>query len=64
MKMKEYSKLIAELAEKYPDYEVVYSKDDEGNRFQKVKYIPVAGAYDEDEKTFDTGEEFNAVCVN
>lgn len=59
MKMKQYAQLIIDIAKKYPDAEVLYSSDDEGNRFSTVVYAP---SYD----TFEmmNGEEVKGVCIN
>ena len=69
MKLKQYIKALESLAEKNPDaleYEVVYSKDDEGNGFGCVHYAPSIGVYEDGE--FDpnnlAGEQCNAVCLN
>ncbi len=72
MTLKEYSKKIAKLAEKYPDAKVIYSRDEEGNGFDEVYYDPTLGNFDTER---DPGEEFvsarekpkakvNAVCIN
>lgn len=68
MKLKDYAARIAELAKKYPNVEVVYSSDDEGNSFQKVSFFPDAGRFDAGkwkiEKDLDERERVNAVCLN
>jgi len=57
MKMKEYAKLIVEIAKKYPEAEAMYSSDDEGNRFSFVHYHPT-------HMEEVNGREMDAVCVN
>ena len=73
MKLKKYAKIIEELAAKYPNAEVIYSSDDEGNDFDKVVFSPTLGNYksrDEfvPENQFKDYEDeklkVNAVCIN
>jgi UDP-N-acetylglucosamine 2-epimerase len=40
MKLKEYAAQIARLAEKYPEAQVVYSIDEEGNLYKPVLLEP------------------------
>lgn len=66
MKLKEYAKKIAALAEKYPDFEVLYAIDDEGNAYMPVVHSPEVGQLDEDE-WFDPdakASDRNAICIN
>jgi hypothetical protein len=46
MKLKDYSKQIAELAKQYPDALVVSAADDEGNSYQKVSYAGTVGFFE------------------
>lgn len=65
MKLETYAKSLLELAELYPDVDVVYSSDDEGNSFQKVVYSPKAGNFRMG--TFilpDNKNKINSVCIN
>ena len=65
MKLKEFAKNIRLLLKDFPetaDYEVVTSKDDEGNGFSPVYYAPSIGYYEDME--FDQDSSPNAVCVN
>lgn len=66
MKFKEYirnlNKLLAERPE-VADFDVVTSKDDEGNGYSLVHYEPSVGNLDED-GDFTPETELNAVCVN
>ena len=67
MKLKDFARLIGDMAEAHPDVDVVYSHDDEGNEFHKVHYEPALGqftgnAYGRGE--FDNEGEINAICIN
>ncbi len=75
MTLKEYFEGLQEFIKENPDaldLEVVTSKDDEGNGFNRVHYGPSKGHYDEDSFTsvdmFDEWgideDNVNAVCVN
>jgi hypothetical protein len=69
MKLKEYAAKINELAQKYPDVNVMYMSDDEGNYCFPVRYSPYAGHFNKCENEFipdDNTEEFvvNTVCIN
>ena len=66
MKFKEYAENINKLLKERPeaaDFDVVTSKDDEGNGYNLVHYSPSVGNYDEDGE-FTAEKELNAVCVN
>lgn len=58
MKLKQYANTIAALAKKHPDLEVAYACDDEGNKFDYVRYSPQAGT------AMIDGEEVDVVIVN
>lgn len=62
MKLKEYAEHINKLAKYYPDIQVVYSHDDEGNMFQAVYNEPSIGTYQENE--FEEAKIINAICIN
>jgi hypothetical protein len=80
MKLKDYIEALAEFAKEHPeslDMDVVYSRDDEGNGYQKVHYTPSLGNYDNEwcgeftsiesitESPVDyEGLEINSVCIN
>jgi len=67
MKFKEYLENLNELLKDRPeiaDFDVVTSKDDEGNGYSIVHYTPSIGRYDNEEKEFKEEIELNAVCVN
>ena len=67
MKFKQYvenlNKLLAERPET-AEFDVVTSKDDEGNGYNLVNYEPSVGNYDENDREFEEEKELNAVCVN
>lgn len=71
MKLKTFAAQISKLAAQYPNADVVYSRDDEGNGFEKVHYAPSPGSFDGSE-FFPKGQEdfekeklkVNAVCIN
>lgn len=78
MKLKEFIANLQELAKENPEaleFEVVYSKDDEGNGYDEVYFAPSIGQMDEDsdfrshdgliEDGYDEDEiELNSVCIN
>ena len=69
MILKDYLARLLKVAELYPEalgWEVVYSRDDEGNGFQLVHFSPSAGYFDngEFETDMDTDNKPNSVCVN
>jgi hypothetical protein len=59
MKLKDYIKVLQTLAKNSrPDIEVAYAADDEGNRFDYVRYRPAVNTVEID------GEEVEVVTVN
>jgi len=74
MKLKQYIKKLQEIAEKYPNIDVIYSCDDEGNRYGEVGFSPSVGRYKDgewiSESQFEEFEEdgdklvVNSVCIN
>jgi len=67
MKLKEYAMYITKLVEKHPDATMVFSSDDEGNRFDEVRFNPTTGRFvNGNWEPNDSTKEFkvNAVCVN
>lgn len=73
MKVNEYYNHLRNLIKKDSkvlDYEVVFSSDQEGNKFDKVVFRPGIGYYDQDSGEFvseDCGDQplkYNAVCIN
>lgn len=65
MKLKDFAKVISDIAVVNPDLEVVYSQDDEGNCFDTVKYSPQIGYWENGNWTpYDNKKLPNAICVN
>lgn len=71
MKFKEYVENLKKILEEHPetaDMDVVYSRDDEGNGFNRVHYTPTVGYYDQSDGDFSETEEedgdANAICIN
>ena len=69
MKLKEYAKKIAILSRAFPNAKVIYSSDDEGNRFAEVHYSPTQGIFTKDGyegefKDTEKSNEVNAICLN
>jgi hypothetical protein len=67
MKLKEYIKHLNQIIKENPanaDLEVIYSKDDEGNSYSSVNYLPTVGKFNF--KHFEETEtnKANAVCIN
>lgn len=69
MKLKQFLGNLNNLAKESPEvleFQVVTSKDDEGNGFNAVQYKPSLGMFDGHD--FDSGKEANikpnAICVN
>jgi len=69
MKLKEYIEVLTDIEQSHPDAKLIFSCDDEGNRFSEVHYQPALGHYDgcdwETEGDLETtGSKVNAVCIN
>jgi len=75
MTLREYLEELNEFVQTYPeclDMDVIYSRDDEGNGYQKVRYGPNKGIFEDREfipadqlEEWDREEdEINAVCIN
>ena len=68
LKFGEYLAHLNEMAEKHPrllELDVITSKDDEGNGYNKVFYHPSAVIYSEDTvDDTDNINDVNAVCLN
>lgn len=65
MKLQEYVDNLIKLIKDRPEtaeFDVVTSRDDEGNGFTLVHYEPSVGHFEEGE--FEEEKELNAVCVN
>ena len=74
MKLKEYIENLQQIVDKEWDLEIIYSKDDEWNEYQKVIYEPsifyikpsdyyVDEVYKEDEDEIED-DMIKAVCIN
>lgn len=68
MKLKKYIEELNKLTIAKPEcleFEVVTSKDDEGNGFDRVFYTPSTGSFRDGEWDGEADrEEHNAVCLN
>lgn len=75
MNLKEYLKHLNKIVEKNPEaleYEVIYSKDEEGNAFEEVFYKPSIGFLDDEneytaidsEDWIELEEQPNVICIN
>jgi hypothetical protein len=75
MKLNKFLENLNELVKTNPEFlelEVITSKDDEGNGYDKVYYSPSIGNFDDyefkQEVEFDdyelTKKDINAICVN
>lgn len=64
MTLKEYAKEIKKLAKEFPEANVVYSIDDEGNGFKQVYFTPIAGKFDGDGFRKCKKSEVTTVCIN
>ena len=75
MKLREYLEELQEFVETFPeclDMDVIYSRDDEGNGYQRVYYGPTKGIFEDSDfisadqlEDYEREEsEINAVCIN
>jgi hypothetical protein len=72
MKLKEYIQNLQEIAEKHPNLEVVYAKDEERNGYEKVCFSPTLGNFKDGEFTPEenfgeyglTKKKLNCVVIN
>jgi hypothetical protein len=75
MTLREYIEQLQNFAQENPDtldMDVIYSRDDEGNGFQKIYYSPSKGIYEDNEfisseqlEDYERDEnEINSVCIN
>mgnify|MGYP001559547358 FL=1 len=70
MKLKNYIKQLQEICDKYPNLNVIYSSDEEGNNYDYVAFGPTICHYKDCELTAEADfEEFgikkpNAVIIN
>ena len=69
MKLKEFAESINELAEIYPDIEVIYSNNKKGDLFEPVYYSPALGVFKDGDfrrnKPLSPPEfDISAICIN
>ena len=73
MKLDEYIKGLLFLQETYGTLDLVYSKDDEGNEFRYVNYLPSLVNYNEMDKNIISEEDLEeyseddytkVICIN
>ncbi len=65
MKLKDYAKHISDMAKKYPNAEVVYASDDEGNFFAPVNYGPSIGTFSDGQfSALEPDGKVDAICIN
>ena len=69
MKLKEYIEVLTDIERTHPNAKLIFSCDDEGNRFSEVHYQPALGYYDgcdweTEGELEETGSKVNAVCIN
>lgn len=57
MKLAEYIEKLKEILEEHGDLDLIYSTDDEGNRFDKVSYPPTMVYAEEDGYHYDIKNE-------
>jgi len=67
------SKLINELQQTYNEFgdlDVIYSEDEEGNRYNRIFFTPTIGIYEDHEfmsvspENENLKEEINSICIN
>ena len=75
MTLREYLEKLKEFGEAFPeclDKDVIYSRDDEGNGYQKVYFGPNKGIFEDGDfipadqlEDYEREEnEINSVCIN
>lgn len=77
MKLAEYIEELKEILGEHGDLDLIYSSDDEGNRYDKVNYSPTILYAEEDgnhystlcegdfeDGEYDKGDFEKVVCVN
>jgi hypothetical protein len=68
MKLKTFIFLLQKIEKDHPNLEVIYSSDDEGNHFEKVKFEPSMGVFGHGEfvsiEQEESNSKANAVCIN
>lgn len=73
MKLTKYIEKLQELLAEHGDLELIYSKDDEGNGYEKVHYGPSVVNYiasdrevihEDDLEEWDESDYEKVICVN
>ena len=71
MKLSQYIKKLQAIEKKYPDINVVFAADEEGNSFHELTFTPSVGDFngsdfinDDGTEEFTNNYEINAVCLN
>ena len=68
MKLETYIEHLQKIAKRYPDLDVIYASDEEGNNFDMVEFAPSIGKFDPEASSdmpFDPNDKNpNAVCIN
>ena len=69
MTLKQYIEVLTDIEKDHPNAKLIFSCDDEGNRFSEVFYQPAAGHYDgcdweTEAELEEAGSKVNAVCIN
>jgi hypothetical protein len=68
IKFKDYVDQLIKFLSENPetaDYQVIYSRDDEGNSYDQVYYGPSKGTFDENSGDFKENKDSdNSVCIN
>lgn len=71
MTLRQYLHMLIDIAKEKPellDKPVIYSKDDEGNDFNKVVFAPNTGVYNDKTRDYTPSQETkvkaNCVCIN
>lgn len=73
MKLTKYIEKLQELLKEHGDLELIYSPDDEGNKYSKVHYEPSLVNYiasdrevihDDDLEEFNESDYQKVICIN
>ena len=73
MRLTEYITQLQRIKDEYGDLELIYAKDDEGNGYNKVNYLPTRVYYNESDRDvigelefedYDLTEYITVCCVN
>ena len=73
MRLTEYIAQLQRIKDEYGDLELIYAKDDEGNGYNKVNYLPTRVYYNESDREiindyniteYNESEYITVCCVN